>query len=70
MFSLSGPTSVVNVKSLAKGSGDQFEEVVLINRVEYFDGTFWQRQGWDVNDLRLIPKARSDTRNLPACRSL
>jgi hypothetical protein len=70
VFSLSGPTNVVNVKSLAKGSGDQFHEAVLINRVEYVDGTFWQRQGWDVNDLKLIPKARSDTRNMPACRSL
>lgn len=70
VFSLSGPTSVVNVKSLAKGTADQFAGSVLINRVEYVDGTFWQRRGWDVNDLKLIPKARSDTRNMPVCRSL
>jgi len=70
VFSLSGPNNVVNVKSLGKGSAAQFHEAVLINRVEYVDGTFWQRPGWDVNDLKLIPKARSDTRNMPACRSL
>ena len=70
VFSLSGPSEVVNVKSLAKGSADQFQEAVVINRVEYADGSFWQRKGWDVNDLKLIPKARSETRNLPMCRSL
>jgi hypothetical protein len=70
VFSLSGPSNVVNVKSLAKGSANQFEEGVLINRLEFADGTFWQRKGWDVNELRLIPKARSETRNMPVCRSL
>jgi len=70
VFSLSGPSNVVNVKSLVKGSADQFQEAVFINRVEYADGTFWQRPGWDVNDLKLVPKARSNTRNMPVCRSL
>ena len=70
VFSLSGPSNVVNVKSLAKASGNQFKEGVVINRVEFADGTFWQRIGWDVNQLRLIPKARSETRNMPVCRSL
>lgn len=70
VFSLSGPSEVVNVKSLAKASADQFKEGVVINRVEYSDGTFWQRRDWNVGDLKLIPKARSETRNMPACRSL
>lgn len=70
VFSLLGPSNVVNVKSLAKASANQFEEGVVINRVEFADGTFWQRKGWDVNELRLIPKARSETRNMPVCRSL
>jgi hypothetical protein len=69
-FSLSGPSDVVNVKSLAKATRDQFSEGVVINRVEFSDGSFWQRRDWNVNDLKLIPKARSETRNLPACRSL
>jgi hypothetical protein len=70
VFSLLGPSNVVNIKSLTKASANQFEEGVLINRVEFADGTFWQRRGWDINELRLIPKARSETHNLPACRSL
>jgi hypothetical protein len=70
VFSLSGPSDVISVKSLAKRSADQFKEGVQINRVEYSDGTFWQRRDWNVNDLKLIPKARSETRNMPACRSL
>jgi len=70
VFTLLGPSNVVSVKSLVKGSANQFEEGVLINRVEFADGTFWQRKGWDVNELKLIPKARSETRNMPVCRSL
>lgn len=70
VFSLAGPSDVVNVKTLAKASADQFKEGVVINRVEYADGTFWQRHDWNVDDLKLNPKARSETRNLPPCRSL
>lgn len=70
VFSLSGPSDVVSVKSLSKRPADQFKEGVVINRVEFTDGTFWQRRDWNVNDLKLTPKARSDTRNLPPCRSI
>jgi len=70
VFTLLGPSNVVSIKSLAKRSANQFEEGVLINRVEFADGTFWQRTGWDVDELKLIPKARSETRNMPVCRSL
>jgi hypothetical protein len=70
VFSLLGPSNVVDVKSLGKGADEQFKGGVLVNRVEYVDGTFWQRPGWDVNDLRLMPKARSATRNMPVCRSI
>jgi hypothetical protein len=66
-FVLRGPTDTVDAKSTGKVT---FKESVLINRVEYSDGTFWQRQGWSVDDFKLTAKARSETRNLPACRSL
>ena len=69
-FSLLGPSNVIDVKSLSKASANQFEEGVLINRVEFVDGTFWERPGWDINELKLTPRARSETRNMPACRSL
>ncbi len=70
VFSLLGPSNVVDVRSLGKGSANKFEQGVLVNRVEFVDGTFWQRPGWDVNELKLIPKARTENRNMPACRSL
>lgn len=66
-FVLRGPSDVVDAKRVGKLS---FKETVTINRVEYSDGTFWQRQGWNVDDFKLTAKARSDTRNLPTCRSL
>ncbi len=49
-FSLSGPSEVVNVKSLESGSG--FKEDVLINRIEYSDGTIWQRKAWNLAEVK------------------
>ena len=69
-FSRSGPSEVVDVKTLSKKSGGDFEESVLINRVEFSDGTFWQRKDWEVNQLLLNARDRSKTRNLPTCRGL
>jgi hypothetical protein len=69
-FSLSGPSDVVDIKSLSKAAWEQFREGAVINRVEFVDGSFWQRKDWNVNDLKLSPKARSETRNLPTCRGL
>jgi hypothetical protein len=44
-FSLSGPSDVINVNTLANNT---FKETVLINRVEYSDGSIWQRKGWSL----------------------
>jgi hypothetical protein len=49
-FSLSGPTDVVNVNTLANKS--QNKEQVLINRVEYSDGSIWQRKDWSLNEVK------------------
>ena len=49
-FSLSGPSEVVNVKTLNAGSG--FKENVLINRVEYSDGSIWQRKAWNLAEVK------------------
>jgi hypothetical protein len=48
-FSLSGPSDVVNVKTLADNA---FKEDVLINRVEYSDGSIWQRKGWNLAEVK------------------
>ena len=69
IFSLVGPSEVVNVKTLAKDSGNAFRAAVIINRVEYSDGTFWQRNGWSVDTLKLRPDSRSKSA-ATVCRSL
>jgi hypothetical protein len=51
-FSLSGPTDVVSVSTLANKSGDLFDEKVVINRVEYADGSIWQRKDWNFAEIK------------------
>jgi len=50
-FSLSGPSDVISVRNLANKSA--FEEKVVINRVEYADGSIWQRKDWNFGEIRL-----------------
>ena len=69
VFTLSGPLDSINVKSLAKELKTQFEEAVVINRIEFVDGTSWQRPGWSFDEVKLTTNAR-ETRNLPTCRGL
>ena len=49
-FSLSGPSDVVNVKTL--DSGTPLKEAVLINRVEYTDGSVSQRKSWNLAEVK------------------
>jgi hypothetical protein len=49
-FSLSGPSDVVSVAALADKS--RFKESVLINRVEYSDGSIWQRKDWNLKEVK------------------
>ena len=51
-FSFSGPSDVVNVSTLANKSENPFKEKVLINRVEYADGSIWQRKGWSLAEVK------------------
>lgn len=52
-FSASGPSDVVSVGSLANKSGTPFQERVVVNRVEYADGSIWQRKDWNFGEVRL-----------------
>ena len=47
-FSLSGPSDVIDVKTL----GASFKEDVLINRVEFSDGSIWQRKAWNLTEVK------------------
>jgi hypothetical protein len=49
-FSLSGPSDVVDVKTL--NSGGAFKENVVINRIEFSDGTIWQRKAWNLAEVK------------------
>jgi hypothetical protein len=51
-FSLSGPSDVIDVKTLGEGNANPFKENVLINRVEYADGSIWQRKGWSLTEVK------------------
>jgi hypothetical protein len=51
-FSLSGPSEVVNVKTLANRAENPLKERAVINRVEYTDGTIWQRKDWSLNEVK------------------
>ena len=51
-FSLSAPTEVVSVGTLAKAADNEAGQVV-INRVEYADGSIWQRKDWKFGEVRL-----------------
>ncbi len=48
-FSLSGPSDVVNVKTLADNGANPLKENVVINRIEYTDGAMWQRKAWNLD---------------------
>jgi hypothetical protein len=68
IFSLGGPSDVISVKSLSKESGNQFQEAVVIDRVEYADGSFWQLKDWTVDVSKLVSRARANPQNAPMCR--
>lgn len=52
VFSTSGPSDVISVGSLSNKSGKLFQEKVVINRVEYADGSIWQRRNWNFGEVR------------------
>jgi hypothetical protein len=50
-FSLSGPRDVISVESLGNKDSNLFQEKVVINRVEYSDGSIWQRKDWNFTEI-------------------
>jgi len=51
-FSVLGPSDVISVDSLTNKSGKLFEEQVVINRVEFADGSILQRKDWDFAEMK------------------
>ena len=70
-FTLSGPSDVVAVDSLGKKTDNPFKERVVINRLEFTDGTIWQRKGWQFSDVKLsIQRALSSPWAPDICKAL
>jgi hypothetical protein len=70
-FSVSGPSNVVSAGSLASESGPSYGERVVVNRVEYSDGTIWQRKDWNFLEVReSIKRATSTPWGAEMCRGL
>lgn len=70
-FSLSGPSDVISAESLDSKSGNLYQEKVVINRVEYADGSIWQRKDWNFAEVRLsIARATETPWGSEMCRGL
>ncbi len=52
-FSVSGPSDVISVAALSDKTKTGGEETVVINRVEFADGSIWQRKDWKFGEVRL-----------------
>ena len=70
-FTLSGPSDVVAVDTLAKKTDSPLKERVVINRLEFTDGTIWQRNGWSFSDVKTsIQRALSGPWAPDMCKAL
>jgi hypothetical protein len=68
-FSMMRPSSVVDAGTLVNNKA--LQEKVLINRVEYADGTIWQRRDWSFAAIRENYKRAIETPwGNEMCRSL
>jgi hypothetical protein len=57
---------VINVKNLSQGSHKQFDESVVIDRIEFEDGSAWQRPDWNFTEAK---SAVSKRERSGICRS-
>jgi len=70
IFTLAAPSSVISVKTLSKKSEPTFDETVIINRVEFEDGSHWQRKDWNYDDVKLTARSASTAKKQQMCRGL
>ncbi len=70
-FGASGPAAVISVESLAGKAANPYAERVVVNRIEYADGTIWQRKGWNYAEVReSIKRAVATPWGAEMCRAL
>lgn len=69
IFSTLGPSDVIDAESLAKATDKLFDEKVVVNRIEYSDGTLRQRGNWKYDDFqKAIGRATSTPWGKEVCR--
>ena len=61
VFSLLRPSDVVNAASTSDKPAAGFGERVLLNRVEYADGSIWQRRDWNFGEIKMSYKRAIET---------
>jgi len=70
-FSTNSPGSLVSAESLADNPDSLFEGRVVINRIEYSDGTIWQRNDWNYAQMKpYIDRALATPWERETCRNL
>lgn len=70
-FGGSGPAGAISAESLANNAVNPFAERVVVNRIEYADGSIWQRKDWNYAEVRAsIQRAVSTPWGAEMCRAL
>ena len=70
-WSASGPNGAISVDSLANRAESPYRERVVVNRIEYADGTIWQRRDWNFGEVRAaVQRATSTPWGTEMCRGL
>lgn len=70
-LSLSPPSGAISAGSLADKSASPFQERAVVNRVEYSDGSIWQRKGWNFAEVRAaVARATATPWSGEMCREL
>jgi len=66
-----GPSDVISAASLTDSSGKLFDEKILINRIEYADGSILQRRDWKMDEIKASLKTATSTPwGREVCRAL
>ena len=70
-FSVSGPKAAISAESLAKMAENPYREKVVVNRIEYADGTIWQRRDWNFAEVKAaVARAVATPWGTEMCRGL
>ncbi len=70
VFSTLGPSDVIGAESLGSSTGEKiFDEKVLVNRIEFSDGSLVQRGNWKYEDVqKAVERVTSTKWGTEICR--